>query len=237
MNLKEFSVKANDNGTIEGYASTWDREPDCYGDVVKQGAFKKSLEKWKESGKSIPLLWAHGMDDIKSFIGKVLEVEEDDRGLHFVAEFDDTKEAQRVRELYKDGRLAKFSFAFEVKEAGPVTLDSGVKANELRELDIFEISCVTVPANSHAEVIDIKDGEVAVKVGKRNSKSDADAIKQAIGILQALIDEPTEDIEEQEDETVPEDEQKANEASEEPTVSNETKNNLLAFIKSIEKES
>lgn len=238
MNFKEISVKANENGTIEGYASTWDREPDSYGDIVKQGAFTKSLEKWKESGRNIPLLWAHGMSDIKAFIGTIIQIEEDEKGLHFVAKFDDTPEAQRVRELYKDGRLAKFSFAFEVKEAGPVTLDSGIKANELRELDIFEISCVTVPANSHAEVIDIKDGEVAVKVGKRNSKSDADAIKQAISILQALIDEPTEDTEEQEEETtVPEDEQKANEASEEPTVSNETKNNLLAFIKSFEKES
>lgn len=232
MNLKEFSVKANENGTIEGYASTWDREPDCYGDVVKQGAFTKSLAKWKESGKSIPLLWAHAMDDIKSFIGKVKEVEEDDRGLHFVAEFDNTEEAQRVRELYKDGRLSKFSFAFEIKDQGAVTLEDGTKANELRELDIFEISCVTVPANSHAEVVDIKDGEIAVKVGRRNSKSDADAIKQAISILQALIDEPDEDNNEPEEEEVAtEDESKTNEASEESKASNEVKENLLAFIK------
>lgn len=232
MNIKEFSVKANENGTIEGYASTWDREPDCYGDVVKQGAFAKSLAKWKESGKSIPLLWAHAMDDIKSFIGKVKEVEEDDRGLHFVAEFDNTEEAQRVRELYKDGRLSKFSFAYEVKEHAWVKLDNGVEACELRELDIFEISCVTVPANSHAEVVDIKDGEIAVKVGRRNSKSDADAIKQAISILQALIDEPDEDNNEPEEEEVAtEDEPETNEASEESKASNEVKENLLAFIK------
>lgn len=238
MKLKEISVKANDNGTIEGYASTWDREPDSYGDVVKQGAFLKSLAKWKESGRNIPLLWAHGMSDIDAFIGTVKEIEEDDRGLHFVAEFDDTKEAQRVRELYKDGRLAKFSFAFEIKEESIVTLENGVKANELRELDIFEISCVTVPANSHAEVIDIKDGEIAVKEGKRNSKKDLDAIKQAISILQALIDEAVEDNEKSgEDVVVAENEPEANGAPEEPeVVVNAAKSNLLAFIKSIEDE-
>lgn len=238
MKLKEISVKANDNGTIEGYASTWDREPDSYGDVVKQGAFTKSLEKWKESGRNIPLLWAHGMSDLKAFIGTIIQIEEDDKGLHFVAKFDDTPEAQRVRELYKDGRLAKFSFAYEVKEHAWVKLDNGVEACELRELDIFEISCVTVPANQHAEVIDIKDGEIAVKEGKRNSKKDLDAIKQAISILQALIDEAVEDNEKSGEGVVAaENTPEANGAPEEPeAVVNEAKSNLLAFIKSFEKE-
>lgn len=238
MKLKEISVKANENGTIEGYASTWDREPDSYGDIVKQGAFLKSLAEWKESGRNIPLLWAHGMSDLKAFIGTIIQIEEDDKGLHFVAKFDDTPEAQRVRELYKDGRLAKFSFAYEVKEHAWVKLENGVEACELRELEIFEISCVTVPANQHAEVIDIKDGEIAVKEGKRNSKKDLDAIKQAISILQALIDEAVEDNDEKSGDNVviTEDEQKANGAPEEPTVSNEVKSNLLAFIKSIEDE-
>lgn len=231
MFFKEFNVKSNENGTIEGYASTWDREPDCYGDVVKKGAFLKSLEKWKASGKNIPLLWAHKMDDLNSFIG-TCEADEDERGLHFVGTFDNTPEAQRVRELYKDGRLSKFSFAFDVKEQAMVTLADGTKANELRELDIFEISCVTVPANSHAEVTDIKDGECEVKVGKRNSKSDAEAIKQAIGILQALIDEPVEDNEETKEKPA-EDDVMVNEASEEPEQSN-AKDNILNFIKSFE---
>ena len=52
MNFKEFKVKYKDegNGTIEGYASTWVREPDSYGDIVKQGAFSRTLKEWEESG-------------------------------------------------------------------------------------------------------------------------------------------------------------------------------------------
>ena len=141
MKIKEMQVKYRDdgNGQIEGYASTFIRKPDSYGDVVKRGAFAKTLaERWN-GGKGIPFLWAHKMDDLKAFIGTA-EAEEDEKGLRFVATFDDTEEAQKVRQLYKDGRLRKFSFAYDIKEEGLVTLEDGMKANELRELDLFEIS-------------------------------------------------------------------------------------------------
>ena len=208
MFTKEFNVKYGDagSGTLEGYASTWVRVPDSYGDIVKEGAFKSSLETRWNGGKGIPLLWAHQMDNLNAFIGKA-DAEEDEKGLHFYASFDDTEEAQRVRELYKDGRLSKFSFAYDVKAQGPVTLEDGTKANELTELDIYEISCVTVPANDTAEVID-------VKAGKRNSAKDADAIKQAISLLQGVLGE-LEDIDDE-----GKDEAKANGAPEEQKQSN-----------------
>lgn len=193
MNFKEFRVKYSDdgNGSIEGYASTWIRKPDKYGDVVKEGAFAKTLKERWNGGKGIPLLWAHQMDNLKAFIGTA-NAAEDDKGLFFHADFDGTEEAQRVRALYRDGRLKKFSFAYDTLEAGPVTLDSGIKANELRELDIFEISCVCVPANDDA-------GVVGVKAGRRNSAKDADAIRQAITLLQGVLGELENTEEEPED--------------------------------------
>lgn len=178
MITKEFSVKYKDEGTgmLEGYASTWVRTPDSYGDVVKSGAFAKTLQARWNGGKGIPLLWAHQMDNLNAFIGSA-DADEDDTGLHFVASFDDTPEAQRVRQLYKDGRLSKFSFAYDIKEDGVVTLEDGVKANELRELELYEISCVTVPANDTAEVLD-------VKAGRRNSGKDEGTIRDAISALE-----------------------------------------------------
>ena len=228
MNFKEFKVKYKDegNGTIEGYASTWVREPDSYGDIVKAGAFSRTLKEWQESGRPIPFLWAHEMNDLNAFIGSA-KADEDDYGLHFIAEFDGTPEAQRVRQLYKDGRLSKFSFAYDVLDEGQVELEDGRKANELRDLTIYEISAVTVPANDTAEVISVKDGNVSVKIGKRNSKADEDAIRQAITLLQGVLDnadEPTEG----------EDEPEANEASEEQMESNPEKARLLEYIKSME---
>lgn len=262
MKYKEFNVKYNNegNGSIEGYASTWTRTPDSYGDIVKEGAFTKTLEERWNGGKGIPLLWAHKMDDINSYIGRA-DAEEDEKGLHFMASFDGTDEAQRVRELYKDGRLRKFSFAFDVKDEERIMLEDGHKANELRELDLFEISCVCVPANDDAGVVGVKAGvtevkeaetepaepaeeaeepvtepeeapeeakneEPDVKSGRRNSKKDADAIREAITLLEGVLGE----FEEAEEPEVEEDEAKANEASEEPEQSNSRKDALLEYI-------
>ena len=239
MKIKEMQVKYRDdgNGQIEGYASTFIRKPDSYGDVVKQGAFTKTLaERWN-GGKGIPFLWAHKMDDLKAFIGTA-EAEEDEKGLHFVATFDDTEEAQKVRQLYKDGRLRKFSFAYETMEEGLVTLEDGTKANELRELELFEISAVTVPANEDAGVVDVKAAEPEVKSGARNSKKDADRISQAIALLKEVLGEMDQEPEEDEAEETDDakEEQKANEdaTSEELDALNARKDALLSIINKME---
>ena len=223
MKYKEFRVKYSDegNGSIEGYASTWIRRPDTYGDVVKNGAFTRTLKERWNGGKGIPLLWAHQMDNLKAFIG-IANAAEDDEGLLFHADFDGTEEAQRVRGLYKDGRLSKFSFAYDVLDCGPVVLEDGTKANELRELDLFEISCVCVPANDDAGVIDVKSG-------KRNSKKDADAIKQAIALLQGVLDEVDDDDEGKDD-------PKDNPKGEDSKGSNPEKDRLLEYIKNLKTE-
>ena len=225
MNYKDFQVKYSDegNGSLEGYASTWIRRPDSWGDVVTKGAFAKTLQERWNGGVGIPLLWAHQMNELSSYIGTA-SAEEDEKGLHFVAAFDGTDEAQRVRELYKDGRLSKFSFAYDVKEQAMVTLEDGVKANELRELDLYEISCVCVPANDDAGVVGVKAEVPEAKAGRRNSAKDADVINQIINLAKSLLDDEVE--------TEEEDEPKGNAAAEDPKVSNsEEKEKLLDFIK------
>lgn len=222
MLIKSVDVQYKDEGTgtIEGYASTWVRKPDSYGDVVRKGAFADTLADDWNGGKGIPFLWSHKLDDLKAFIGTA-SADEDDTGLHFIATFDDTDEAQKVRQLYKDGRLKKFSFAFDVLENGLTTLEDGTKANELRKLKLYEISAVTVPANDTAEVVD-------VKAGRRNSKKDADTIRQAITLLESVLD--TEDPDNGEDDL------DANAAAEEQKESNPMKASLLEYIQNMEKE-
>ena len=191
-------------GMVKGYASTFDREPDAYGDVVAAGAFAKSLERWKElneEGKYIPLLWGHDTDDPKSNIGRVVEAVEDERGLLITAEFDaENEKAQYVRRLVQEGRVYQFSFAFEIRDQAPVELENGVKANELRDLELFEVSLVQIPANQHATVEEVKawdgqsvnavvDGEqIEQKAGRRNSAKDADELR-AIADMASQIQE------------------------------------------------
>ena len=226
MNIKRFEVAvkyaedAEGNGTISGYASTFDRIPDAYGDIVRKGAFAESLKKYEESGRAIPLLWAHQMNDLKSYIGTA-SAHEDERGLFFIAKFDDTDEAQRVRQLYKDGRLAKFSFAYNTLDSAPVELEDGTKANELRKLDIFEISTVLVPANDFAEVADVKQAEE--KAGRRNSAADEATIRSAITLLQEMLGEVVDNAESENNDD-------DNAAAKDQVVINEKAEKLLDFI-------
>lgn len=162
-----------DGGIVKGYASTFDRDPDAYGDVVKRGAFAKSLERWKAlnaEGKFIPLLWGHDTEDPKSNIGRVVDAVEDERGLLITAEFDaDNEKAQYVRKLVQEGRVYQFSFAFEIREHGTVELEDGRKANELRDLELFEVSLVQIPANQHATVEEVKSDAIEVELKPRIS--------------------------------------------------------------------
>ena len=222
---KEFALRksAEDAGTISGYFSTYDRIPDSYGDVIAKGAFAETIAKRKESGHPFPLCWNH---DLNQIIGSVDpdSIEDTDKGPLMTATFFDTPLAQEKREIVKSGVVYQFSFAYDVLEAGPVELEDGIKANELRKLDLFEVSIVPIPANQNAVMTD-------VKAGRRNSKSDADILRQIRSLVDQLLEDEVDDTEEPDD---GEDKPEANEASEEHRASNPKKDDLLAYIKNME---
>ena len=85
----------------------------------------------------------------------------------------------------------------------------------------MEITITPTPAQPLAEM-------VSVKAGRRNSKKDADAIREAITLLQGVLDN--------EESESGEDEAKANTAVEEPEQSNPRKDALLATIKNLDME-
>lgn len=203
------------DGIVEGYASTFDREPDSYGDVVAKGAFEDSLARWRESGKPIPLLYGHSTDDPEYNIGKVVDAYEDERGLFVRAEFDaDNPKAQYVRKLVKEGRLYQFSFAYQVLDAGTVELESGIEAYELRKLDLFEVSLVQIPANQHAEVVEVKAATVEAKSGRRNSKADEDELRRVLDMTDQIATIVQSLIGDEQDEPEPEPEDKPEEPEE-----------------------
>ncbi len=123
--------------------------------------------------------------------------------------------------MVKSGAVFQFSFAYEIREAAEPTAEQKAKGimQVLKKLDLFEVSIVVVPANQNAVVTDIKSG-------RRNSKKDADAIRQAITLLQGVLDA--------EDPDDGEDDAKANTAVEEPMQSNPEKAGLLEYIKTME---
>ena len=211
-----------DAGTITGYFSTYDRIPDSYGDIVAPGAFTETIKKREESGHPFPLCWNH---DLNMIIGKVDKIEDDEKGPLMTASFFGTPLAQEKRELVKSGVVFQFSFAYDILEAGPTEIEEGVKAYELKKLDLFEVSIVPIPANPRAEMTEIKSGA-------RNSKKDAADIKEAIKLLQGVLGE----LEEAGDPEDGEDNAKANAGAKEPEQSNPTKKALLAYINDLKTE-
>ena len=222
---KSFELKSDENGIVEGYASTWTKTPDSYGDIVIKGAFKETLKKRKATGHPFPLCFNHDFDQI---IGAVFEAEEDDYGLKIRASFLNTPAAQEKRELVKEGIVWQFSFAYSVLGAEAPTEEEKKQGiyQKLTKLDLYEVSLVPVPANQTAIVTEIKNDENAeVKAGRRNSAKDEELIRDAISALQALLDTADDQGE---------DESKANGAPEEQKASNPEKDDLLTYIKSME---
>lgn len=146
-----------DQAGFVGYASTWTRDPDSYGDVVARGAFTRTLKEWGEKGLPIPVLWGHRLDDPKYFIGAVKSAKEDEHGLKVDVDLDaDSPTAEHVRRLLKTGAVAQMSFAFDVRESADVELDDGRKARELRDLRLYEVSVVPIGANQDTSIEDVK---------------------------------------------------------------------------------
>ena len=219
-------VKAGDTGTISGYFSTYDRIPDSYGDVIAPGAFTETLKARKESGHPFPLCWNHDLDQI---IGTVDNIEDTEKGPLMTASFFDTPLAQEKRALVLSGCVYQFSFAYEVKKAAQIELEDGTKANELRELELFEVSIVPIPANPRAEVTEIKSG-------RRNSKADAEKLEQAITLIRDVLGQLDDTEPEPEESETEEEASKANEAAvpEESEALNSRKDALLERIKTME---
>ena len=229
---KNFDIKADDAGTISGYFSTYDRIPDSYGDIVAPGAFTDTIKARKESGHPFPLCWNHDLDQIVGSIDPD-DIKETEKGPFMEkAVFFDTPLAQEKRALVQSGVVYQFSFAYDIEDAAWTHLDDEdqTEVYELRKLNLYEVSIVPIPANPRAEVTDIKTAvEEYVKAGRRNSAKDAEAIKQAIALLQGVLDDT-------EDEPDGEDGAKANGAPEEPEKSNPKKDELLEVIEKITKE-
>lgn len=198
--IYEATEDVADGGEVIAYASTFDRIPDSYGDVVARGAFAKTLADWQASGNPIPLLFGHRTDDPRMNIGAVVEATEDERGLRVRARFDEDNDiAQYTRKLVKEGRLTKLSFAYDTLDAAPVVLADGTRANELRELKLYEVSLVPIPANQLTEVIEAKDGEhadIVEALAEDVSVSDAEDVAEPLTAeaLQKSIDNMPDEI-------------------------------------------
>lgn len=146
-----FEIKAvSDDGTIEGYGSVFGVR-DNYDDVVAAGAFAASLKAHKSASTMPAMLWQH---DANEPIGVWTEMVEDATGLRIKGQLAlDTTRGKEAHALLKLRALNGLSIGFISKQWA---YDRETDVRTLTEIDLWEVSLVTFPANEKARVTDVK---------------------------------------------------------------------------------
>ena len=122
-----------------GYAAVFDRA-DRGGDVVRAGAFARAV---RGAAEAVPLLWQH---DPARPIGRIEYLKEDGRGLRVIARLGAGAAARAAAAQLRDGRVRGLSFGYRVRES------HGEAPRELTDLDLVEVSLVTLPMQPKARV-------------------------------------------------------------------------------------
>ena len=141
-----LEIKEADDGFVhlKGYAATFGNT-DRVGDIIEAGAFAVSLTE-----RMPKLLYQHRMSEP---VGVIDRAYENDGGLIIEARM--PKENSQVKDIYpllKMGALGDFSIGFNVKRAD--MSDDGIRY--IKEIELWEVSIVTIPANAQAKIMQVK---------------------------------------------------------------------------------
>ena len=153
--VRPLEIKAlADDGTFEGYGSVFHNE-DWYGDVVAPGAFANTLAEWRAKGALPPMCWQHNMDQV---VGVYEEMAEDDRGLYLKGRLlkDDVALAREAYALIRARAISGLSIGYRVRVE---EYDREADVRTLKDLELWEVSLVTMPANDLARVEAVKNIE------------------------------------------------------------------------------
>ena len=161
--VRLIETKASETpGRFSGYGAVFGNV-DGHGDVIQAGAFAESLGEWKGRGKWPPMLLQHGggffgggAEDMLP-VGEWLDMEENRRGLKVEGQLFalGTEKGQYLYEGLKAGVLDGLSIGFQTRESVTGTRP-GEPDRTLTNIDLWEVSIVTFPANPKARVTAVK---------------------------------------------------------------------------------
>lgn len=142
----------SDTGEFSGYGSVFGVK-DSYSDIVEPKAFEKSLASWKSKGGLPALLWQHKHDEP---IGIYTKMEEDENGLYVEGRLliDDDPVAKRAHAHLKAGSVTGLSIGYALND---YEYDKDKGAYLLKDIDLWEVSLVTFPANDQARIDEVKN--------------------------------------------------------------------------------
>lgn len=178
MTLQAKATTTTDAGEFVALAAAY--SIDRAGDRIVPGAFAKSIERWQASGKQVPLHWNH-QGEPEDIIGAIdpATMEETELGLKVAGKVD-LDGSEKGREAWRSMKAGTMSLSFGYMVVAEKQADD---ANELHELDLFEISVVPGPANADTRFLSLK------------SMSD-DQLREELGSLRKRVDEIEAQLEE-----------------------------------------
>ena len=159
---KNYGTQVEDvddkEGIVKGYFASFDTI-DADDDIIRKGAFKKSIKEHgveSTSNRKIAHLRNHDWD---RQIGKILELYEDEKGLVFVSKLGRSTEGKDALLDYQDGILREHSIGFNyVADKVKFVEDSQYKKEghyEITEVKLWEGSGVTFGSNSLTPVLEV----------------------------------------------------------------------------------
>jgi uncharacterized protein len=148
----DYSVRfaaPDDSGTFTGHAAIFD-EANAHNEIVKRGAFLRSIADHQARDIRPPMLWSHDPADI---IGVWTGIREDATGLAVTGKLIlDSTRGRDAHALLKAGAVTGLSIGFRTKNA---TRDAkGVRV--LSDIDLVEISLVGLPSAGNARVTSVR---------------------------------------------------------------------------------
>jgi HK97 family phage prohead protease len=183
VNTVEFDVRAgeasSDGMSFTGYAAVFNSpsEPLPFTEVIKEGAFKRSLK----SRNEIKLFMNHNTDVVLgSTRSGTLQLSEDSRGLLAQAQLPDTQAGRDLSVLMQRGDVSSMSFGFSVPPKGDSWSSDGA-TRELNQVRLHEVSIVTGFPAYEATTASVRSLDILAQ----RTAVDVDALSDAILKLEA----------------------------------------------------
>jgi HK97 family phage prohead protease len=145
LDLKEIK----DDGEFEGYGAVFGNV-DQHDDIIEKGAFRRTLSEKPLS--AIKMLFQH---DSHQPIGIWTDMKEDERGLYVKGKLlIKVQRAAEVLELMRNKVIDGLSIGYKTIKS---MRDESTGIRKLLDVDLWEVSAVTFPANPQARVDAVKD--------------------------------------------------------------------------------
>lgn len=179
IDFESLSLKSAEGALhIAGWANTSDK--DRVGEIVLPEAFEKSLGTYKENPV---LLFQHNWDSV---IGSVVESEITERGLWVKAKISNAKDVDDIRTKIREGVFRTFSIGYNEVDS---TFDEKSKTKIVKELELLEISVVTIPANAQAKFKPVDESTPAPSAEGAGKSQDSSDVTKALSRIETQLAE------------------------------------------------